>query len=142
MGQVVRRSVLVVDDDPVLHRDMISLLGAMGFDVLGAFHYEEAVQHLAARKPHLVCVDVGLPTQSGYELCEYIRKTLGLTTVPILMTGDSGSPEDMANAEEAGANAFLKKPFSMRQLTNYVEALVDRERRARRSEPYMHRLLV
>ena len=142
MGHAARRLVLVVDDDPVLHRAMVSLLEAMDFEVLGAFHYESAIQHLAARTPQLVCVDVGLPTQSGYELCEYIRGPLGLTTVSILMTCDSGLPEDMASAEEAGANAFLKKPFSMYQLTTYVEALVDRERRERRSEPFMHRLLV
>jgi two-component system OmpR family response regulator len=84
-----------------------------------------------------VCIDLELPTQSGYELCEYIRGPLGLTRVPILVTSDSGLPKDMANAEEVGANAFLKKPFSMRQLAAYVEALFAR---TRQSEPYLRRL--
>jgi DNA-binding response OmpR family regulator len=70
-------------------------------------------------------VDVGLPTRSGYELCEYIRGTLGLTQVPILVTSDSGYPEDMAHAEQAGANAFLTKPFSMHQLSHNVAAMLE-----------------
>lgn len=139
MAAVPRRLVLVVDDDPVLQRAMVALLAAMDFEVLGASHYEAAIEHLATRRPQLVCVDVGLPTRSGYELCEHIRGPLGLTTVPILMTYDSGFPEDMASAEEAGANAFLKKPFSMQQLTSYVEALIDRQHK---SEAHMHHLLV
>jgi two-component system chemotaxis response regulator CheY len=71
----------------------------------------------------LVCVDVGLPNKSGYELCEYIRGSLRFAELPILMTSEHGNPGDMAQAENAGANAFLHKPFSMRQLGQCVESL-------------------
>jgi DNA-binding response OmpR family regulator len=134
-----KRLVLVVDDDPDLHRAMVSQLAWMNFEVLGAFHYAGALEHLVVRAPLLVCIDVGLPQQSGYELCEHIRGPLGLTNVRILVTSDSGFPEDMANAEVAGANAFLKKPFSMNQLGAYVEALLSP---VHRSEPHLRRLMV
>jgi DNA-binding NtrC family response regulator len=51
------------------------------------------------------------PSKSGYELCEHIRGSLALVELPILMTSEYASPEDLAYAEGAGANAFLDKPF-------------------------------
>jgi DNA-binding response OmpR family regulator len=122
-----KRRVLIVEDDPDLQKIMKAQLEMMGFEVLGALHYEAAVKHLTtAPSPALVCVDLGLPTRSGYELCEYIRGPLGHARVPIVVTSARGLPEDMACAEEAGADAFLKKPFSMRELQAYVELLLGR----------------
>jgi DNA-binding response OmpR family regulator len=66
-----------------------------------------------------------LPRESGLELCEFARKNSRLRFVPILMISDRSSPEDMANAEEAGANAFLKKPFTRDKLLKYVMVLLD-----------------
>ena len=122
----MRRLALVVEDDPELQQEMLVHLARLDFDTCSALHYDEAVERFASCSPHLVCVDIGLPTRSGYELCEYVRGPRALFHVPILVTSDSGFPEDMANAEEAGANAFLKKPFSMRELTHYIEALLGR----------------
>jgi DNA-binding response OmpR family regulator len=123
------RFALIVDDDPVLQTAMTRHLERMKFDVARAFHYGAAVAHLTARRPHLVCVNLELPTQSGYELCEYIRGPLGLTGVPILVTSDCRLARDLASAEEAGANAFLKKPFTMRELTTCIEALLGKTHR-------------
>lgn len=120
------RLALIVDDDPVLQTVMSRHLERMSFEVARALHYGAAVLHLGARMPHLVCVNLELPTQSGYELCEYIRGPLGLARVPILATSSSRLASDMASAEEAGASAFLKKPFTMRELTTCVEALLGR----------------
>jgi DNA-binding response OmpR family regulator len=123
----MRRLALIVDDDPELQRAMTTELERMNFEVLGALHYDAAVHQLmTAKRPGFVCVDLELPTRSGYELCEYIRGPLGRANVPILVTSDSSFPEDMASAEEAGADAFLRKPFSMRAFTDYVEALLER----------------
>jgi two-component system, OmpR family, alkaline phosphatase synthesis response regulator PhoP len=121
-----KRTALIVEDDPRLQRSMSKELGRAGFHVLSALHYDAAVCHLATHRPHLVCVDVGLPAKSGYELCEYIRGPLGLTRVPIIVTSEHGHSEDMAFAEAVGGNAFLCKPFSSRQLTDCVKSLLDR----------------
>ncbi len=122
---VVRRYVLVVEDDPGLQRSMASALSGAEFDVATASDYATAVRILAERTPTLVCVDLGLPRESGIELCEHMRKVPQLLYVPILVTSDRSFPEDMAHAEEAGANAFLKKPVPMRSLLKYVSALLD-----------------
>jgi DNA-binding response OmpR family regulator len=140
METKTNRLALVVEDDPSLQAAMAGELARLGFEVRSALHYEAAVDELAgAGRPSLVCIDLALPTLSGYELCEYLRGPLGLARVPILVTSESGFPEDMACAEEAGASAFLKKPFSMREFTIYVEALLAR---VRPSEPGMARAVV
>jgi two-component system chemotaxis response regulator CheY len=123
-----RRTALIVEDDPRLQRAMSKELARMDFHVLSASHYDGALRHLAELEPHVVCIDVGLPNKSGYELCEHIRGPLGLAGLPILMTSEYGSCEDMAHAEEAGGDAFLRKPFSMRRFKQCVESLSKRTR--------------
>jgi DNA-binding response OmpR family regulator len=120
-----RRTALVVEDDPLLQRAMAKRLEKAQFQVLTALHFNAAVRHLSAIKLDIACVDLGLPSESGYELCEEIRSQPHLAGLPILVTSERCFPEDMAHAEEAGANAFLKKPFSMDRLFKYVSALLD-----------------
>jgi DNA-binding response OmpR family regulator len=122
---MTRRLVLVVEDDPSLQSEMVRSLEQAGFDVVTAFDFSGGVLHLQQPKLHLACIDLGLPSQSGYELCEHIRGRPELLTLPVLVTCERGSPEDMAHAEVAGANAFLKKPFAMKKLLVYVSALLD-----------------
>jgi len=120
----MKRRALIVDGDPELRRSLTKQLARIDFDVLSTNHYEGAVQYLTTHDFHVVCVDVQLPNRSGYELCEYMRGALGLGNLPILMMSEYRTPEDLAYAESAGANAFLCKPFSMRELTHCVESLL------------------
>jgi DNA-binding response OmpR family regulator len=122
---MTRPIVLVVEDDPSLQGEMARHLERAGYDVLTAFDYATAVRHLTCSSPQVACIDLGLPNESGYELCEHIRSRPALATLPVLMMGEQSFPEDMAHAEEAGANAFLKKPFAMKRLLLYVSALLD-----------------
>ena len=132
-----RSTALIVEDDPKLQSAMSAQLLQMNLDVLVANHYDAAVCHLAIGELDVICIDVGLPNKSGYELCEHIRGSLRFVDLPILMTSDHGDPGDMAYAENAGANAFLHKPFSMRQLAHCIESLLNVSRAAPRlsSEP-------
>ena len=120
-----RRVALLVEDDPALQEAMKRHLVTAQFDVLSASDYQAAVAHLPATPLDVVCIDLGLPNESGYELCERIRQEVALRFVPIVVTSEHTSPEAMARAEEAGANAFLKKPFSMRLLTEGVVMLLS-----------------
>jgi DNA-binding response OmpR family regulator len=120
-----RSTALIVEDDPKLQNAMSAQLRQMGLEVLVANHYDAALRHLAVGEPHVICIDVGLPNKSGYELCEHIRSSLRFLGLPILMTSDHGDPGEMAYAEDAGANAFLQKPFSMRQLAHCIESLLS-----------------
>jgi DNA-binding response OmpR family regulator len=120
-----KRTVLLVEDHPP-EREMIrrALVG-QGLHVETAVDYLGAVNYLSKLVPHLICLDLTLPRESGFELCEYIREDQRLRFVPVMVVSDRSTPEDMAHAEHVGANAFLKKPFTRDKLIKYVVALLD-----------------
>lgn len=137
-----KRTVLLVEDHPSERELVRQALIDQDFRVETAPDYHGAVGVLSRLVPHIVCLNLTLPRESGFELCEYIRNESRLRFVPILVTSDRSSPEDMAHAEYAGANAFLKKPFTREKLVKYVTALLDGPhtsrpsvRRLRRSDP-------
>ncbi|HEX4448478.1 MAG TPA: response regulator [Polyangiaceae bacterium] len=119
------RLALIVEDDPRVQDVMRAALVEVGFEVLSASHHDAAVEHLVNRRPSIVCIDVGLPDKSGYELCEYIRGPLGLHDLPIIVASEYGSAREMAHAEVAGGNAFLRKPFSDSELSECVASLLE-----------------
>jgi DNA-binding response OmpR family regulator len=116
--------VLSVVADPSLKQVVERQLRALAFDVVLVSDAESAIHILQTRKPHLLCVDLRLPRDSGYEVCEFIRQTPRLRDVPILVMSEGASAADRAYAEEAGADGFLPKPFSLNQFTEQVRALM------------------
>src|SRR5882672_4005951 len=109
--------VMAVVAEPQLQLSVQRQLQALSFEVILATDAESAIRTLETKKPHLVCIDLLLPRDSGYEVCEFIRRTPRLREVPILVMSDRSSAADRAYAEEAGANGFLPKPFSMNQFS-------------------------
>jgi DNA-binding response OmpR family regulator len=123
-----KRTILLVEDHPPERDAIRRILVSKDFNVEATADYHGAVAYLAKAVPHLVVLDLTLPRESGFELCEHMRKKDGdarVRQVPILVMNDRGSPEDMAHAEEVGANAFLKKPFTREKLLKYVITLLD-----------------
>ena len=118
------KMVLSVVADPSLKQVVERQLKAQAFDVVLVSDAESAIRTLETKKPHLVCIDLLLPRDSGYEVCEFIRGTPRLREVPILVMSERSSAADRAYAEEAGANGFLPKPFSMNQFSEQVRALM------------------
>jgi two-component system chemotaxis response regulator CheY len=114
---------LVVEDDPEVRKLVRKSLERLAFTVAEARTGKEAMELLAKSEPDLVCLDLMLPEQSGYEICEYIRKTTALRSVPVLVISARALPEDRAHAEEVGADAYLIKPFSFAQFAAKVTAL-------------------
>jgi DNA-binding response OmpR family regulator len=120
-----KRTVLIVEDNPRLLQALSNAVADVNLTVLSAKHYEAAIRQLEARRTYLVCIDIGLPDRSGYELCEYVRGRPRFARVPILATGEHGSAEYLAHAEYVGANGFLLKPFSIRQFVLCVQSMLD-----------------
>src|SRR5262245_17432893 len=117
--------VMVVVAEPALQQLVQRQLKALSFEVVVATDAEAAIHTLEARKPHLVCIDLLLPRDSGYEVCEFIRRTPKLRDVPVLVMSERASAADRAYAEEAGADGFLPKPFSDNQFRQQVRGLLS-----------------
>lgn len=120
-----KRVALVVEDNPPERDRVAGWLRLAGFEVETAADYRAAVAALASTRPDIICCDLSLPRESGFDLVEHVRKTPAIDWVPILVMTERHSPEDMAHAEEVGANAYLKKPFSRESLEKYITALLD-----------------
>jgi len=125
MEQLPQGTVLVVEDSPPLRRVLSDLLRSQGFTrVVEAPSGRAAKQLLAGERPDLVCVELTLPDISGYDVCEHIRATPGLETLPVLVLSERTQPVDRAQAEEAGASGYLIKPFTAEEFQQQVERVM------------------
>src|SRR2546426_49753 len=120
---VTLSSVLVVDDERALVGMVASLLGEDGYEVVTAYDGEAALRRHAEESPDLVILDRKLPRLSGEEVCKRIR---AISSTPILMlTGERGADE-RAKLLDLGADDYLEKPFSAKELRSRVRALLRR----------------
>lgn len=117
--------VLVVDDEPQILRALSTNLRARGFEVDEASTGEEALELAARHRPDAVVLDLGLPGIDGIETCRRIRET---SDVYIVMITARDEEIDRLIGLETGADDFLSKPFSPRELQARVNALFRRPR--------------
>ena len=115
----------MVDDDPEVRKLIRKYLEKLGFEVYEAPTGKAALAMLANLDPSLVCLDLMLPELSGYEICAHIRATPRLEHVPVLVISARSMPPDRAEAEEAGASAYLIKPIRWASFSATVLQLVD-----------------
>ena len=120
---LVDRRVLVVEDDPTVREVACSYLSAAGFLVTSAPDGFAALEAVSRVNPHLVVLDRMLPGIDGAEVCRRIR---AMGTVPVIMLTAMGSTEDRITGLEAGADDYLTKPFSPRELVLRVQSILRR----------------
>jgi two-component system, OmpR family, phosphate regulon response regulator PhoB len=118
-------SILLVDDDPALRKEITVHLGALGFEVHALADGDAALQTLREQPADLVCVDLNLPRTSGYEVCEQIRADPALRDVIVIMTSEHATLEARAYSYEAGADAYFAKPYTAENLAIEVERLLN-----------------
>ena len=121
--------ILVVEDDLNLLRTLKYNLQREGYKVIAAIDGAEALATARREKPELIILDVMLPKMNGFEVCRVLRKDM---TVPILMLTAKTEETDKIVGLEIGADDYMTKPFSMRELLARVRAML---RRARMAEP-------
>jgi two-component system, OmpR family, response regulator len=117
-----RVTILVVEDDSALREFLCTAL-ADEFEVAGAVSGEEAVDLARRLRPDVVLLDVMLPGLSGLDVVRMIRSDPSLRDTPVLVM-TAFSEIDAGDAEAAGANRFLAKPFDLQQLTAAVRDLL------------------
>ncbi|MPY80540.1 MAG: response regulator [Actinophytocola sp.] len=121
--------VLVVDDDETVRDVVRRYLERAGFDVDLAGDGDDALRQFAGRSPDLVVLDVMMPGKSGLDVCRELRR---ISEVPILMLTALGEEENRIAGLQLGADDYVSKPFSPRELALRVASVL---RRARRMAP-------
>ena len=120
-------SVLVVEDEDNLLEALRYNLSREGYDVLTATDGEYGLARARSRGPDLIILDIMLPSLNGLEVCRIIRRE---SDVPVLMLTAKGEEADRVVGLELGADDYVVKPFSMRELLARVRALLRRPRTA------------
>jgi DNA-binding response OmpR family regulator len=118
--------ILVVEDDPTILRGLADNLAIESHEVLTAMDGERACSIVREHKPDLVILDLMLPRMSGYDVCRKLRGE-GITT-PIMILTARGEEADRVLGLDLGADDYLTKPFSLRELLARVRALLRRTR--------------
>ncbi len=128
-------AILIVDDE----RDLLSLLDfnlrKEGFETLLASSGEEALRALRRMVPDLVLLDLMLPDVPGTEICRQVKADPRTEHVPVVMLTAKGEEIDRVVGLELGADDYVTKPFSVRELVLRIRAVLRRARRARTPEP-------
>jgi DNA-binding response OmpR family regulator len=118
--------ILIADDDPDILALVSFRLERAGYEVVQARNGEEAVQVALARQPDLAVIDVMMPRIDGYEATRQLRQQEETSRMPIILLTARVQEEDIARAFDAGADDYVRKPFSPQELGSRVQAALGR----------------
>ncbi len=116
-------TILVVEDDKTLLDVLKYNLNKEGYNIITAIDGDQALEAARSQKPDLIVLDIMLPRLNGFEVCRILRKDM---TVPILMLTAKSEEVDKIIGLEIGADDYMTKPFSVRELLARIKALLRR----------------
>jgi DNA-binding response OmpR family regulator len=118
------KRILIVDDEPNIVVSLEFLMKREGFEVDVATNGEAALQAVDERAPDLVLLDIMLPSINGFELCQRLRADPRRRGLKIIMLTAKGRESDMAKGLGLGADLYVTKPFSTKELVAQVKQLL------------------
>lgn len=118
-------SVLVVDDEPAFSFAIAEILRLVGYEVFQAHSVEQAMEQLEQRPPDLILTDIMMPGTDGLTLVRRLRSLEAYNDIPMIAISAKGMKDDIAAAHDAGADAYLMKPFSAKDLQEIVRPFVN-----------------
>lgn len=121
-------SILIADDEPNILVSLEFLMKREGYVVHLARDGQEALDVLRRERPRLLLLDVMMPRKTGFEVCQEVRQDDALRDTLILMLTAKGRETDVVKGLALGANAYMTKPFSTRELAQKVRELLETPR--------------
>lgn len=123
--------ILVVDDEPQIHRFLTPALTAAGYETLRAERGEEALRLAASRAPDAILLDLGLPDMDGQDVLEKLR---GFSNVPIIILSARDRESEKIRALDAGADDYVEKPFGLGELLARIRTALRHRLRQEHAE--------
>lgn len=124
------KSVLIVDDESYIVKSLSFVMKNAGFETCSAGDGEEALQKLDEMVPDLVILDVMMPKLDGFEVCKAIRANPAWCSTKIIMLTAKGRDSEREKGLALGADDYLTKPFSTRDILKRVQEMMNEERKA------------
>ena len=117
-------TILIADDEPNILISLEFLMKREGYTVLLARDGQEALDIIVRDRPDLVLLDVMMPIKTGFDVCHEVRANEALKDTRIVMLTAKGRDTDVAKGLALGANAYMTKPFSTKELVQKVQELL------------------
>ena len=117
--------ILVIDDEPYILRSLSYLLTREGYPVETASNGEEGLARVRTLRPPLVFLDIMMPRMDGYEVCEQIKQDPALAGTYVIMLSAKGQQIDRERGLLGGADEYMTKPFSPREIAKRVRELLE-----------------
>ena len=121
------KKVLIVDDEPNIVTSLEYLMTRSGYEVVVARNGDEALALVETFMPDLVLLDVMMPRRSGYEVCQKLRENAQWRHIKIVMLSAKGREAEVSKGLSLGADGYVTKPFSNRELIAKVGELLDND---------------
>lgn len=119
------KKILIVDDEPNIVISLEFLMKKEGFEIAVAGDGEDALAKVASFRPDLILLDVMMPKKSGFEVCEALRSDAANGALRIVMLTAKGRDTEVAKGLALGADAYVTKPFSTKDLVSKVKAILE-----------------
>lgn len=119
------KTVLIADDEPNILISLEFLMKREGYRVVVAHDGQEACDLIRTEHPDLLLLDVMMPKKTGFDVCHEVRANAECKDLPILMLTAKGRDTDIAKGLAMGANAYMVKPFSTKELVQKVRDLLE-----------------
>lgn len=123
-GEMAKR-VLIADDEPNIVTSLEFLMQRAGYETRVATNGQEAIELAGSFHPDLMLLDIMFPAKSGYEVCQRIKSDPATRDIKIIIVSAKGRQVEVAKALELGADAYVAKPFSTRDLVAKVRGMLD-----------------
>lgn len=120
------KKILVADDEPNILISLEFLLKREGYEVRVAHNGEEALEWVRAEHPDMAILDVMMPRRNGFEVCQDLRQDPEFKDLRIMMLTAKGRDTEISKGLALGADVYMTKPFSTKELIAKVKALFDR----------------
>jgi DNA-binding response OmpR family regulator len=127
-GATLPGPLVVIDDEPYALRAMSYLLTREGYEVVTASNGEEGLQLVGQLRPPLVFLDIMMPQLDGYEVCQRIRSDSSLDGTYIVMLSAKGQQIDRERGIAEGANEYMTKPFSPREVVKRLSEIFSQRK--------------
>ena len=133
----MKKKILIIEDEKELISGLKLNLNFEGYDVIWALDGEEGLNKALKEAPDLILLDIMLPKKDGLEVCRDLRRQN--VTIPIIMLTAKGEEVDKVVGLEIGADDYITKPFSVKELLARVKAHLRREKREEKDVPSVYR---
>ncbi|TMG98908.1 MAG: response regulator [Betaproteobacteria bacterium] len=118
------KRILIADDEPNIVTSLEFLMEQAGYETKVATNGQEALDLAASFRPDLVLLDIMFPAKSGYEVCQRLKGEPATRSIKVVIVSAKGRDVEVAKALELGADAYIAKPFSTRELVAKVRELL------------------